>query len=484
MFAAIDLGSNSFRLHIGEYVNGVICIIKSAREPNRIAAGLDKNNRLSDEAIVRGLEALKRLRSILEAYPLSTVKVVATNTLRVATNSQAFLQDAEKVLGYPIEVISGEEEGRLIYLGVANVLARPEEKRLVIDIGGGSTEVICGRGMQIERVESFSVGTVRQNLVFFRDGVVDEASFEAAILSARSQFEDAVDYYRSCGWTEVYGSSGTIRATAEILAVNRIGDGRFTLENLNRLKQRIIEVGHISRLKLEGVKSERASSILGGLTILLVLMEDFDITVIKPIEAGLRMGIMWDIHLVATQHDRREEAIRNMLKRYQVDEQRAIRVADYALALYKEMNPEADRFLKLLYWSALLHEIGIFISPTNYHKHGAYLLENADMAGFTAREQKQMSRFVLGQKGNLRKLNGVMANSDAVKAVLALRLAVMFLHAKVAFKPEKVRIRVKSRIELTLPAGWLERYPTLFYWLKRERDWWEDVGIELTVRPV
>ncbi len=482
MFAAIDLGSNSFRLHIGEYVNGVICVVKSAREPNRLAAGLDKNNVLSREAMERGLDALKRLRSILAAYPLSDVKVVATNTLRIAVNAQDFLQDAEKVLGYPIEVISGEEEGRLIYLGVANVLAKPEEKRLVIDIGGGSTELICGLGQDIERVESFSVGTVRQSLAFFHDGIIDEASFEAAILSARSQFEDAVDYYRSSGWTAVYGSSGTIRATAEILAINRIGDGRFTLENLELLKARMIEAGHLNHLKLDGIKAERASSILGGLTILIVLMKDFGIDILKPVEAGLRMGIMWDIYLMSTQKDRREEAIRNMLKRYHVDEQRALRVANYALAIYKQMDPDADRFLKLFYWSALLHEIGMFISPTNYHKHGAYLIEHADMAGFTSREQRQMSRFVLGQKGNLKKLNGIMTVPDATKAVLALRLAVMFQHAKVSFKPEKIRVRVKSRLDVTIPKEWLNLYPTLLYWLERECDWWQDVGMALTVR--
>ena len=482
MFAAIDLGSNSFRLHIGEYVNGSICVIKSAREPNRLAAGLNKKNVLSAEAFQKGLDALRRLREILDAYPLSDVKVVATNTLRIATNASEFLQDAEKVIGYPIEVISGEEEARLIYLGVANVLARPEERRLVIDIGGGSTELIYGKGQEIVRAESFSVGTVRQSLAFFHDGIIDEASFEAAILSARSQFEDAVDYYRSCGWTEVYGSSGTIRATAEILAMNGIGDGRMTLENLELLKKKMIEASHINKAGLDGVKTERASSILGGLTILIVLMKDFGIDVITPIEAGLRMGIMWDIFLQETQKDRREEAIRDMLRRYGVDEQRAIRVADYALAIYKQLGPEADKFLKQLYWSALLHEIGIFVSPTNYHKHGAYLIENADMAGFTAREQKQMSKLVLGQKGNLRKLNGVLTNSDALKAVVALRLAVMLQHAKVNFKADKLKIRVKNRIEMTVPKEWLDAYPTLLYWLEKECEWWEDVGITMTVR--
>lgn len=482
MFAAIDLGSNSFRLHIGEYVNGTVCVVKSAREPNRLAAGLDKNNVLSREAMDKGLDALRRLRTILDAYPLSAVKAVATNTLRIASNAQFFLNDAEKVLGYPIEVVSGEEEGRLIYLGVTNILGHSEEKRLVIDIGGGSTELICGKGQEIERVESFSAGTVRQSLSFFHDGIIDEPSFEAAMLSARSQFEDAVDAYRSCGWTRVYGSSGTIRATAEILSANRIGDGRFTLENLERLKMNMIGIGRLNQVRLDGIKAERAASILGGLTILIVLMKDFGISELEPIKAGLRMGVMWDIYLMSTQKDRREEAVREMLQRYHIDEQRAFRVANYALAIYKQMNPEADGFLKLLYWSALLHEIGIFISPTNYHKHGAYLIEHADMAGFTAREQRQMSRFVLGQKGNLRKLNGITVTPDAIKAVLSLRLAVMFQHSRVNFKPEKIKVKVRNRIEMGIPKEWLDLYPTLLYWLERECDWWADVDIALTVR--
>lgn len=307
MFAALDLGSNSFRLYIGEYVNGTIRVVRSAREPNRLAAGLDRNNVLSQKAMDRGLVALGRLRSILDVYPLSAVKVVATNTLRIAANASVFLQDAEKVLGYPIEVIPGKEEGRLIWLGVSHVLDRHDEKRLVIDIGGGSTELICGKGQDIERVESFNVGTVRQSLFFFQDGVIDDVSFDAAILSARNLFGLAADYYRSCGWKKVYGSSGTMRATAEILELNRIGDGRFTLKNLELLKQRMVEIGHIDRMRLDGVKAERVSSILGGLTILLVLMKDFGIKVMKPVKAGLRMGIMWD--LLASRENRSEDVI-------------------------------------------------------------------------------------------------------------------------------------------------------------------------------
>ena len=232
MFGAIDLGSNSFRAHIGNVVDGTINVFRSTRESNRMAAGLDDNNFLTPEAIERGLASISRIKSFLDAYPLSEVRAVATNTFRVAKNASEFLIEAEKRLGHPIDVISGEEEGRLIYLGVANVLKIADEKRLVIDIGGGSTEVIVGLGHDIKRVESFPIGTVPQSLGFFKDGVIDAPSFERALLFAKSRFEDAAEYYRQAGWTTVYGSSGTIRATGEMLAANDIGDGLFTLENL------------------------------------------------------------------------------------------------------------------------------------------------------------------------------------------------------------------------------------------------------------
>ena len=477
MFAAIDLGSNSFRAHIGNVEDGAIKVFRSTRESNRMAAGLDESNMLTPEAVERGLASIRNIKSFLSQYPLTEVRAVATNTFRVARNAQEFLVEAEKLLGYPIDVISGEEEGRLIYLGVANVLKVADEKRLVIDIGGGSTELIVGHGNDIKRVESFPVGTVHQSLGFFPGGRIDASSFDAALLFAKSRFEDAADYYRQAGWTTVYGSSGTIRATGEMLAANEIGNGLFTLENLRRLKARMIEVGQLDRLRLEGVKSERVTSILGGLTILLVLMELFGIDRIFPIEAGLRVGVIWDTYLKSNQTDRREQAVRQMVSHFFVDERRGQRVSEYALSIYALMRPEMDGLRKLLYWSAMLHEVGIFISPTGYHRHGAYILQHADMAGFTTREQYMMSRFVLGQMGNLHKVGDVLDDLDAMKAVLALRLAVMFHHAKVGFRQERLKVSVDdSGINVTMPGEWLGQYETLRFWLDREAEFWQGIG--------
>ncbi|MDR0933805.1 MAG: Ppx/GppA family phosphatase [Burkholderiaceae bacterium] len=295
MLAAIDMGSNSFRTQIGEYVNGTIRVIRTAREPNRLAAGLDKNNNLTKAAIKAGLDALRGIREVLALYPLDAVRAVATSTLRVARNAPDFLVQAEDVLGYPIEVISGQEEGRLIYLGVDKLLLRPEERRLVIDIGGGSTEIIRGYGAAIDHVESFHVGTVAQSLAFFPDGHITAERFEIAVLAASRYFEDIGAKYHCRHWQTAYGSSGTMRTIAEILADNAIGDGRMTEHNLQQLCAVMTGMKKVSKLGRLGVRPERAASIVGGLSILLALMRDLEIPVMHPVMAGLRMGIMWDM---------------------------------------------------------------------------------------------------------------------------------------------------------------------------------------------
>lgn len=482
MFAAVDLGSNSFRLHIGRHDGEVIRVIKSMRDPIRLAGGIDYQGNLTELAMQSALDSLRGLGSILSAYPLDAVRVVATNTLRVAGNAPAFLPLAEQAIGYPIEIISGEEEGRLIYMGVANTLAAPSERRLVVDIGGGSTELILGRGQDIEKVESFGVGTVKQSLSFFSSGQIDASSFDAAILSARCYFEDAAPPYYPEHWKNAYGSSGTIRAIAEIIAKNSIGSGALTLQSLEALKLRLIQAGHVSKLSLQGLKPERAASIIGGLAILIGLVKELGISVIIPIEAGLRMGVMWDLYLRATKRDRREESVRNFLQRFHVDEKRANRVAEDVTALYNQLRPASDAYGKQLYWSALLHESGVIVSHTNYHKHAAYLIENADLPGFTTREQRTMGKLILSQKGNLRKINDSLAEPDFGKAVLALRLAVMFMHSRIEVDFSEMGLKMKSKIEIEIKKNWIALHPTISYWMAKEQECWDEVGIDFIIR--
>jgi exopolyphosphatase / guanosine-5'-triphosphate,3'-diphosphate pyrophosphatase len=482
MFAAVDLGSNSFRLHIARLEGGVMRVVKSARDPIRLGAGLDKRGNLTEQAAQTALECLKRFRTVLDGYTLEAVRVVATNTLRIARNAAAFLPAAEQAIGYPIEIISGEEEGRLIYVGVTSALAIPSEKRLVIDIGGGSTELILGDGNNIRHVESFSIGTVAHGASFLSDGRLDADSFDSAILSARSVFEDAAPSYRPQYWSNAYGSSGTIRAISEVMSKNAIGDGTLSLKNMEALKARLIGFRNVADVDFAGIKPERVTVMIGGLAILIGILRELGIKEIAAVDAGLRMGVLWDLQLRATRHDRREQSVRAFMRRFHADESRAARVADTALALFNLLKPGDDAHAKYLHWSGLLHEIGMAVSHTGYHKHAAYMVEYADLPGFTTREQRLMGTLILGQKGNLRKIGEALSDPDLAKAVLALRLAAMFMHARIDADVGKLRLKMKNRIELELKRDWVVLHPTVSYWIEKERGFWEEVGIELVVK--
>ena len=482
MYAAVDLGSNSFRLHVGKHDGDTIRVVKSVRDPIRLAAGLDANGDLTEAAMQGALACLQRFRAVLDTYQLEAVRVVATSAMRVARNGAVFLPLAEEAIGYPIEIISGEEEGRLIYMGVANSLANPGERRLVMDIGGGSTELILGRGQDVERVESFSLGTVKQSLSFFIGGRIDAPSFEAAILSARSHFEDGAPPYMPQHWKTAYGSSGTIRTIADIIARNKLGDGLLTGPSLDALARRFIELGHTSKIDLPGLRPDRAGTIVGGLAILIGLFRVLAIPSMTPIEAGLRMGVMWDLFLRSTKRDRREQSVQACMDKFHVDQRRAQRVAEQALALYAQLKPTSDALAKPLRWSGLLHEVGMVVSQTGYHKHAAYIVENADLPGFTTREQKTMSRLILAQKGNLRKIDDVLADADFAKAVLALRLSILLMHARIEADFSELRLRMKSRIELEIKRGWVAHHPTVSFWIEKEQEFWDEVGVDFTIR--
>ena len=482
MYAAVDLGSNSFRMHIGRFDGDAMRIVKSAREPLRLGAGLDADGNLTAVAIQNAIGALSRFKVVLNQYSLDAVRVVATNTMRIAQNASQFMPLLEKAIGYPIEIISGEEEGRLIYMGVAKVLANPAENRLVIDIGGGSTEVILGRGQEILKVGSFSVGTVKQSQSFFPEGRISRDSFDASILSARSHFEDAAPPYQSSNWTQVYGSSGSVRSIAEVMERNNIGDGKLSLDNLESLKDFCIQAGKISELELAGIKPERTAMVVGGLAILIGVMQELNISQVQTIEAGLRMGVIWDLHLRATRHDRREQAVQNVAGLFHVDMQRAKQVAELAQILFSQLKPGSELYTPQLIWAANLHEVGLAVSQTGYHKHGAYLVEYADMPGFTTREQRNMSKLILSHKGNLRKVQDLLMDSDFAKAVLSLRLAVLFMHTRLELTLAEVRVKLKNRIELEIKGGWLTQHPTLSYWLDKEREAWSEIDIDFVLR--
>lgn len=484
MFAAVDLGSNSFRLHIGYHDGNTVRVVKTARDPVRLGNGMDKEGNLTAEAQATALLCLRNFRQILSEHPLSAVRVVATNTLRVAKNASEFLPLAEAAIGCPIEVISGEEEGRLIYMGVSSSLDDDREKRLVIDIGGGSTEVILGRGPDILHVESFSIGTANHSARFFPSGDITVAAFDDAVLSARSCFEDAAPSYVSASWEHAYGTSGTMRAIADAIAKNDVGDRRMSYESLVALKALLINARHLNNVVLQGVKPERLPAVVSGLAILLGVMAELGIASLTAVNAGLRVGVLADLQLRASRQDRRDVAVRDFATRFYADNKRGTQVADAAVDLYARLKPDGDTYARSLYWSAFVHEVGLSVSHTGYHKHGAYLVENADLAGFTNREQRIMSILVLGQKGNLRKLDSALQDPDLMKAVVAFRIAVILMHARTCTEASEVKLKVKgrSRIEIELPRAWVALHPTFTFAMQKERDWWDEVGVEFLLK--
>jgi exopolyphosphatase/guanosine-5'-triphosphate,3'-diphosphate pyrophosphatase len=481
MFAAVDLGSNSFRLHIGHEAGGKMRVVKTARDPVRMAAGLDKDKFLSADAIADAVRALRGFKDILDEFDLTDVRVVATNTFRVARNVAEFMPLCEDAIGYPIDVISGEEEGRLIYMGVAHEVAQPDQARLVIDIGGGSTELIFGRGSEIFEVESFGIGTQQQSMTFFAGGNIDARSFDAAITSARARFDDATTMFHPGSWSAVYGSSGTIRAIAEVIAVNQIGDGAMSFASLKALEAVLVRCGHVDRFLLPGIKRERVFVMLGGLSILLGAMEELQVTRMEAINAGLRLGALCDLQLRSNRHDRRDQAIAGFLQRFRADASRAARTAVLARHLHLQLAPDAPAFARYLDWAARLHEVGQAISHSGAHKHGAYLVANADLPGFTNGDQAIMSKLVLGQKGNLRKVKEQLDDLDFARAQLALRLAAMMMHARLDEHIDGIRLRMKSRIEIGIGADLAKRHPTVMFWLEKEKECWDEVNVALSV---
>jgi exopolyphosphatase/guanosine-5'-triphosphate,3'-diphosphate pyrophosphatase len=482
MFAAVDLGSNSFRLHIGTFDGERIRIVNSAREPVMLGAGLDRRGNLTPQAIDTALACLARFARILKAMPLSGVRVVATNTVRIARNAQAFLPLAEKAIGHPIDVISGEEEGRLIYMGVACALDRPDERRLVIDIGGGSTEVIVGHGNEIEEVESFSIGTAAVAASFFSGDRITAEAFDAAILEARSRFEDGIAPFHPKLWDIAYGSSGSMRTLAEVIEKNALGDGQLSVKGLTALKDRLIAIGRKSRIELAGVRAERISVVLGGLPVLLGLAQEGGLRTVQPIEAGLRMGVLWDLHMRERKRDRRQASVRHFMQRFGVDAARASQAAANAVALYRQLSGDQGPQERMLGWAGQLHEVGMMVSHTGFHKHGAYLALNADLPGFTTHEQHLLSVLLLAQKGNLRKVADALADAEIQKAILALRLGILFMHARVDPAVEPVKLQLRSRIELTVGTHALSSHPTLAYWIAKEQSAWEDAGRKFVLR--
>jgi exopolyphosphatase / guanosine-5'-triphosphate,3'-diphosphate pyrophosphatase len=475
--AVVDMGSNSFRLELGRVEGDQIFRLDTWRETLRLGAGIDAKGNLTPEARRAALACLGRFAERLAGLHPSAVRAVATNTLRVARNSATFLPQAERALGFPIDIINGHEEARLIYLGVAHVLPASVEPRLVIDIGGGSTEFIIGRGMTPERLESLKVGCVGMTQRFFADGALTGKAFGRAETHARAEIEAIAREFQRDHWRAAYASSGTALALAEILEQNGLAPAGITREGLARLRRRMISAGHVKRLHLAALKPERAPVLAGGLAVMEAAMVELDVVRINPVGGALRLGVLYDLLGRTVRRDIRTATVDQFQARWRIDRGHAARIAAMAVALYRVAADDPDpAAIQQLEWAALLHETGFSVSHIGFHKHGAYILQNADMPGFSAREQQSLSWLVLGCRGGLPKVAAALGDTGFRAQLIALRLAVLLHHARRPIDAPRISLGVGGRIRVGISARWLKAHPLTAHLLDKEKREWSALG--------
>lgn len=492
LLAAVDLGSNSFRLSIGRVVvqNGTkhIYQIDRLKETVRLAAGLNSAKMLDDESIERAIQVLHRFGERLRSFHPERVRAVATNTFRVARNVPDFLPRAEQALGFPIEVIAGREEARLIYTGVSHTLPVSTDKRLVIDIGGGSTEVIIGKGDEPILMSSLYMGCVSYSRQFFPDGVVDSHSMKMAEVAARREIEVITKPYQKMGWAAAFGSSGTAKALHAILIESNLSPNGITREGLTKLRDKIIKAGRVVPADLPGIKVERADVLAGGLAIMRAFFDEMRVDRMQPGDGALRLGVLVDLAGREESHDRRDESVNAFMKRYHVDQKQAARVKTIALNLFANLLPgrsEPDELRHSLSWAADLHEVGVSIAQAGYHKHSSYILNNADMPGFSRVDQSTLALLALAHTGKLSKVQSWVKQRDQWIAILCLRLAVLLCRRRtdVATVPLTVSVKATS-IVVKVDKKWLASHPLTDFSLHGEESEWSKVGFDFELIPV
>ena len=491
LLAAVDLGSNSFRLEIGRFDRGQINRIEYLKETVRQGNGLDSDRNLTPEAMQRGWDCLARFGERLAGFKKIQVRAVATQTLREARNRTQFLDKAHKILGFPIDVVSGREEARLIYQGVAHMLPQSDEQRLVVDIGGRSTEMIIGRGLEARKMESYRVGSVAWSMKFFPEGQFNDRAFESAEVAAKAILEEATNVYRAGAWDVAYGSSGTIGAVGDALVAAGFAPGQVTRQGLDWLLDRLIKAQSADRLKVDGMKEDRRAVIGGGVSVLRAVFDLLDIQQMQVAVGALRHGVLYD--LLDREHsaaDIRATSVNRLASKFGADTVQSQRVCSVARQLFLMLSspaitPENDRFLRKLQWAAQLHEIGSHVSHSDYHKHGAYILDHADAPGFALPELHRLSLLVLGHRGKLRKLEADFEDRVFIQQLLCLRIAVIFCHAR--RDPDLQGLQLEAGSDsaklfvLNYRPGWADLFPQSAHLLREEVLAWQKTPWTLVV---
>jgi exopolyphosphatase / guanosine-5'-triphosphate,3'-diphosphate pyrophosphatase len=480
--AAIDLGSNSFHMIVAKWDKGQLVVLDRLRESVRLGWGLSSDGSLSEEARLSALRCLEKFGERLREYPSRSVRIVGTKTLRSINDSRQFLAEAKARLGHPVEIISGDEEARLVYLGVAHCVAPAAGKRLVIDIGGGSTEVILGEGMSPLLKESLNMGCVALTKKFFFDGRLSEKSIAKAHLACLQELEPVIDSFVQHRWNEVIGASGTIKAVARVCEASGFSKGVIRLEYLEGIIQIYKEHG-ATDLKIPGLSEDRQMVFLGGVIILKALFESLQIDTMIATDWALREGLLFDLKGRLENHDIRQASVDALAERFHVNMEKAKRVEATALSLLEQVldawalnNKEASN---LLAWAAKLYSVGLDIAHNDYHKHGAYIVQHVDLAGCSRVEQAQLATLVLSHRKRIPIKHFPPDSEDLLRLAIILRLAVIFHRGRKAEKIPAIKIKANNqKIKLSFSSKWKHQHPLTFADLESEMRHLQDVGYE------
>ena len=482
--AAIDLGSNSFHLIIAKSEFGELRPVHALAEKVQLGE-TSGAAMLTSGAISRGLTCLERFKQLIDSTTPVKIRVVGTNALRRAKNRQDFIEPAEQILGAPIDVIYGREEARLIYLGVAHTLSDDEDTRLVVDIGGGSTEFILGRRFEPIRLESLQMGCVSFGQAFFPDGNISKERFEAAYHRARIEISHIKRNYQKNLWAEAVGSSGTLRAIETLITAAGWRDDGIDRDSLAQLQRLLLTFNRIDDIDLPGLSETRKGVVTAGLAITLGIFDGLQIPLMRTSAGALREGVIYDLLGRFSHEDVRNRSVSAMQQRYSVDQRIADlvtqRVTILAEATKEHWGLQVDD-IELLKWAGALHEIGVAISQKNYSQHSAYLVLNTDLPGFAQQDQEVMATLITGLKGKPRSelLDGVAKRKrrSVARMMVLLRLAVMLKHVEALEEIPDLSVSAdESSLTLAFPQSWGEDHPLTVWEIEQSGAAMEKLGV-------